>query len=122
MPDLDLLSPASTVPGDVTLRLRDRVAVCLSGGGYGALRCHSGGRWRRFELGRRSPGDCTAPLPDRTQHDSRTFQDIPSESRDSMTSGMLGHQWKSLAFSSTVSRLDTSRPAPSGLPYPSRAI
>ena len=33
MPDLDLLSPVSTLPGDDTRKLEDGIAVCLSGGG-----------------------------------------------------------------------------------------
>lgn len=111
MPDLDLLSPVSFVPGDDRKPVEDGIAVCLSGGGYRAMLFHTGVLWRLLELGLLSPGPRTAKRPDGTVVAVGTFRRISSVSGGSIISGMLGHKWKSLDFSSTTTLLDTYQTA-----------
>lgn len=111
MPDPDLLSPVSTLPGDDKLKLEDGIAVCLSGGGYRAMLFHTGVLWRLLELGLLGPGAHTATLPDGTQRPIGTFKRISSVSGGSIISAMLGLKWKSLDFSTTASLLTTYQTA-----------
>jgi predicted acylesterase/phospholipase RssA len=59
----------------------DGIALCLSGGGYRAMLFHVGSLWRLNELGM---------LPKLAR--------ISSVSGGSITAGVLGHKWRSLAF------------------------
>ena len=98
MPDTDLVSPASFVPGDDKKPIDDGIAVCLSGGGYRAMLFHTGVLWRLLEFGLLSPGNRTAKRPDGTSMAVGTFERISSVSGGSIISAMLGHKWKSSGF------------------------
>lgn len=59
----------------------DRVALCLSGGGYRAMLFHLGALWRLNELGWLPRLDC-----------------VSSVSGGSITAGVLAHHWQALRF------------------------
>jgi NTE family protein len=111
MPDLDLLSPVSFVPGDEKKPIEDGIAVCLSGGGYRAMLFHTGVLWRLLEFGLLSPGARLAKRPDGTSVPVGTFKRISSVSGGSIISGMLGHKWKSLDFTSPATLVATYQSA-----------
>jgi len=99
MPDTNLVSPVSNVPGDEAQTVDDGIAVCLSGGGYRAMLFHTGVLWRLLELGLLSPGNHTAKLPGGKSVPIGTLQRVSSVSGGSIVSGMLGLKWGSLDFS-----------------------
>jgi NTE family protein len=99
MPDPDLISPVSAVPGDEKETLTDGIAVCLSGGGYRAMLFHTGALWRLLELGLLSPGSHTARQPAGNSVPIGSLQRVSSVSGGSIISGMLGLKWKNLDFS-----------------------
>jgi NTE family protein len=72
-------SPVRDLPGDD--ELRPGVGLCLSGGGYRAMVFHVGVLWRLNELGY---------LPQ--------LERVSSVSGGSITAGVLGARWGSLAF------------------------
>ena len=109
MPDTDLLSPVSAIPGDENRGVEDGIAVCLSGGGYRAMLFHTGVLWRLIELGLMSPGNRTATRPDGQQVQLGTLQRVSSVSGGSIISGMLGLKWKSLDFSTPATLLASYR-------------
>jgi len=109
MPDTDLLSPVSTIPGDETCTVEDGIAVCLSGGGYRAMLFHTGVLWRLIELGLMSPGDHMVKRPDGKQVKIGTLARVSSVSGGSIISGMLGLKWKSLDFSTPATLLASYR-------------
>jgi NTE family protein len=111
MPDTDLLSPVSSVPGDGTKPVEDGIAVCLSGGGYRAMLFHTGVLWRLLEFGLLSPGDRTATPPGAAPQPVGTFRRISSVSGGSIISGLLGYKWKSLDFSTNATLLATYQSA-----------
>jgi NTE family protein len=111
MPDTELLSPVSSVPGDGTKPVEDGIAVCPSGGGYRAMLFHTGVLWRLLELGLLSPGDRSATPPGAAPQPVGTFRRISSVSGGSIISGMLGHKWKSLDFTSSATLLATYQSA-----------
>jgi len=111
MPDSDLSSPVLMIPGDAAAPVEDGIAVCLSGGGYRAMLFHTGVLWRLLELGFLSPIARTATLPGGVQKPIGTFQRISSVSGGSIISGMLGHKWQSLDFSSPTALLATYKKA-----------
>jgi len=73
--------PVQYIPGDEAREARDGTALCLSGGGYRAMIFHLGALWRLNELGF---------LPKLAR--------ISSVSGGSITAGVLGLKWGSLAF------------------------
>jgi NTE family protein len=111
MPDTDLVSPVSFVPGDESKPIEDGIAVCLSGGGYRAMLFHTGVLWRLLEFGLLSPGNHTAKQPNGTSLAVGTFKRISSVSGGSIISAMLGHKWKSLDFTSSATRVATYQSA-----------
>ena len=111
MPDTDLLSPVSLVPGDDTKPIEDGIAVCLSGGGYRAMLFHTGVLWRLLELGLMSPGDRSAKRPNGTSMAVGTLQRVSSVSGGSIISGVLGHKWKSLDFTTAATLVATYQSA-----------
>jgi NTE family protein len=111
MPDTDLVSPVTFVPGDESKPIEDGIAVCLSGGGYRAMLFHTGVLWRLLEFGLLSPGNRTAKQPDGTSMAVGTFKRISSVSGGSIISAMLGHKWKSLDFTSPATRVATYQSA-----------
>ena len=102
MPDFDLVSPVSTIPGDDERKLEDGIAVCLSGGGYRAMLFHTGVFWRLLELGLMSPGIRTVTRPDGSQRAIGTLMRVSSVSGGSIISGLLGLKWKRLDFTATA--------------------
>lgn len=75
------LQPIREIPGDETKQPRQGMALCLSGGGYRAMVFHLGSLWRLNEAGL-----------------LKKLSRISSVSGGSITSGMLGLQWKKLSF------------------------
>lgn len=102
MPDLDLLSPVSALPGDEHEALEDGIAVCLSGGGYRAMLFHTGVLWRLLELGLLSPGIRKARLPAGNTVPIGTLKRVSSVSGGSIISGLLGLKWTSLKFGTSA--------------------
>lgn len=98
MPDPELVSPVSAVPGEKEAP-DVGIAVCLSGGGYRAMLFHTGSLWRLLELGLLSPGDHTARRPAGNTVPIGSLQRVSSVSGGSIISGMLGLKWKNLDFS-----------------------
>src|SRR6266851_2905383 len=91
MPDPSVPSPSSPVrviPTDPTTGPRPGIALCLSGGGYRAMLFHLGALWRLNEL---------AYLPKLLR--------ISSVSGGSITAGVLGYRWHSLAFVNDVATM-----------------
>src|SRR6478672_5669296 len=82
MPD-DELSPVRTIETDSADQPAEGIALCLSGGGYRAMLFHLGSLWRLNDAGL---------LP--------KLQRISSVSGGSITAGVLGLNWKQLAFDS----------------------
>lgn len=78
-------SPVRLIPTDTVSRPQAGIALCLSGGGYRAMLFHLGALWRLNEL---------AYLPRLVR--------ISSVSGGSITAGVLGHRWKTLAFVADV--------------------
>jgi NTE family protein len=74
-------SPVRRIPTDGTAGPRPGNALCLSGGGYRAMLFHLGALWRLNEL---------AYLP--------KFARVSSVSGGSITAGVLGLRWNTLAF------------------------
>ncbi len=111
MPDTDLLSPVSFIPGDDQIKLVDGIAVCLSGGGYRAMLFHTGALWRLLELGFMSPGNHTVDSPHGKSLPIGTLQRVSSVSGGSIISGMLGLKWKSLDFSTAATLVATYQTA-----------
>src|SRR5579872_302921 len=75
------LQPVRDIPGDKEKQPQPGMALCLSGGGYRAMVFHLGAIWRLNEAGL-----------------MRKLKRISSVSGGSITSGMLGLQWKNLTF------------------------
>jgi len=111
MPDTDLVSPVSFVPGDESKPIEDGIAVCLSGGGYRAMLFHTGVLWRLLEFGLLSPRNHTAKRPDGTSLAVGTFERISSVSGGSIISAMLGYKWKSLDFTTAAMLVATYQSA-----------
>ena len=111
MPDTDLLSPVSTIPGDKLQQPENGIAVCLSGGGYRAMLFHTGVLWRLLELGLMSPGDRSVDSPHGKSLVVGTLQRVSSVSGGSIISGVLGHKWKSLDFTTPSTLVATYQTA-----------
>lgn len=78
----DLLSPAHAIPlGAAAERLKDGIALCLSGGGYRAMLFHLGSLWRLNQAGY---------LP--------KLNRVSSVSGGSITAGILALRWAQLDF------------------------
>src|SRR6266446_6176481 len=78
----DPQSPVHVTPQDAGVQLKDRIGLCLSGGGYRAMLFHLGTLWRLNEaayLGK--------------------LDRISSVSGGSITAGVLGLHWKDLGVS-----------------------
>lgn len=105
LPDIDLLSPVSIIPGDTEKTVEDGIAICLSGGGYRAMLFHTGVLWRLIELGLLSPGDHTAQLPGGGEKPIGTLKRVSSVSGGSIISAMLGLKWGSFDFSTPATLL-----------------
>lgn len=74
--------PVEHIPGEETRRpLKDKIGLCLSGGGYRAMLFHLGTLWRLNELGL-----------------LRELDRISSVSGGSITSAVLGMNWSRLGF------------------------
>ncbi len=80
-----LLDPVRYIPGDETKRPSDRMALCLSGGGYRAMLFHAGALWRINDLGILTE-----------------IKRISSVSGGSITAGVLAMNWNKLDFRSGV--------------------
>src|SRR5437660_8804540 len=81
-------SPVRRIPTDRAAPPRPGLALCLSGGGYRAMLFHLGALWRLNEL---------AYLPKLLR--------ISSVSGGSITAGILGYRWHSLAFVNDVATM-----------------
>ena len=81
-------SPVRTIPTDRPVAPAPGIALCLSGGGYRAMLFHLGALWRLNEL---------AYLPKLLR--------ISSVSGGSITAGILGYRWHSLAFVNDVATM-----------------
>src|SRR5881397_1051954 len=77
--------PVRLIATDTDKPPRPGIALCLSGGGYRAMLFHLGALWRLNEL---------AYLPKLAR--------ISSVSGGSITAGVLGHRWHTLAFVNDV--------------------
>lgn len=109
--DINPLSPVEYVPGDEKKKIKDGIAVCLSGGGYRAMLFHTGALWRLIELGLMSPGDHTARPSTGDATPVGTLLRVSSVSGGSIVSAMLGLKWKSLDFSTPAKFLASYKTA-----------